>query len=119
MSDNQICQKFTIDAQRVALVASKMESEETFIRLSETFKALSDPARLKIIYALASAELCVCEITALLNLTQSAVSHQLRILRNMRLVKYRKQGRSIFYSLDDEHIERLFLDGLEHVNEER
>jgi DNA-binding transcriptional ArsR family regulator len=85
--------------------------------LAETFKALGDTTRIKILYALSIEELCVCDLTSLLSASQSAVSHQLRILRNMRLVKYRKQGRSVYYSLDDNHIKTLFAEGLKHVEE--
>ncbi|AZR72634.1 hypothetical protein BBF96_04060 [Anoxybacter fermentans] len=89
--------------------------EETYQHLAEIFKTLSDPTRIKIIHALSQTELCVCDLAELLNMSQSAVSHQLRILRNHRLVKYRKEGRTVFYSLDDEHILLLFNQGLCHV----
>jgi len=86
-------------------------------RLAETFKVLGDTTRSKIIFALSLEELCVCDIANLLGATKSAVSHQLRILRNMKLVKYRKDGKLAFYSLDDEHIRNLFDEGLRHVEE--
>ena len=94
-----------------------MKSETTIERLSETFKALSDKTRVKLLFALSIQELCVCEIADLLETTKSAISHQLRILRNMRLVKYRKDGKMAFYSLDDKHITNLFAEGLKHVEE--
>lgn len=84
-------------------------------RLAETFKALSDPSRVRIISALSQAELCVHDLAAALGMSQSAVSHQLRSLREMRLVRYRKQGRHVYYQLDDDHIRDLFQRGLEHV----
>ncbi len=90
-------------------------SEETYHHLAEIFKTLGDSTRIKIIHALAQSELCVCDLTELLGMTQSAVSHQLRVLRNSRLVKYRKEGRTVFYSLDDDHILLLFQQGLDHV----
>ena len=96
----------------------KLESplgEEKYQKLAETFKNLGDPTRVKIIHALAQTELCVCDLAKLLMMTQSAISHQLRILRNNRLVKYRKEGRAVFYSLDDDHILFLFKQGLAHV----
>jgi DNA-binding transcriptional ArsR family regulator len=86
-------------------------------KLSETFKALSDPTRIKIIYALSKKRLCVCDLSAALNMSQSAISHQLRTLRNLKLVKYDKIGKSVYYSLDDEHILHMFNKCLEHVNE--
>ena len=83
--------------------------------LSRTFQALADPTRVRIISALSHTELCVYDLAALLDITHSAVSHQLRILRDLRLVRSRKQGRLVYYALDDEHIHDLFHRGLEHV----
>jgi DNA-binding transcriptional ArsR family regulator len=84
-------------------------------RLAEVFKALSAPSRVRIISALAHTELCVYDLAATLGMSQSAVSHQLRSLRDMRLVRYRKKGRHVYYQLDDEHIHDLFHRGLEHI----
>jgi DNA-binding transcriptional ArsR family regulator len=84
-------------------------------RLAELFKALSDPNRVRIISALSQAELCVHDLTRILGMSQSAVSHQLRSLREMRLVRRRREGRHIFYQLDDEHIRDLFQRSLEHI----
>jgi DNA-binding transcriptional ArsR family regulator len=85
--------------------------------LAETFKILGDATRVRILDALSCSELCVCDIARLLNLSDSAVSHQLRLLRGMRLVRPRRAGRQVFYALDDEHIVRLFREGLRHVEE--
>ena len=85
--------------------------------LAGTFKVLGDPTRVRILDALSRSELCVCDMARLLGLSESAVSHQLRLLRSMRLVRSRREGRMIFYSLDDQHIVRLFEQGLEHVQE--
>jgi DNA-binding transcriptional ArsR family regulator len=85
--------------------------------LAETFRVLGDVTRVRILDAISRSELRVGEIVTLLGLTESAVSHQLRLLRNMRLVRPRRQGKSIYYSLDDQHIVRLFEQGLEHVQE--
>lgn len=90
-------------------------SDETYQHLAEIFKTLGDPTRMRIIHALAQTELCVCDLAELLQMSQSAVSHQLRVLRNNRLVKYRKEGRAVFYSLDDDHILLLFNQGLNHI----
>ncbi len=94
-----------------------IDRTDTVLQLAETFKVLSDPTRLKILFALSKAELCVCDISCLLGASESAVSHQLRILRAQRLVKYRREGKMAFYSLDDSHIESLFKAGLDHVEE--
>ena len=112
-----ICEITWIDKQKISNVKKKMKSETTIERLSETFKALSDKTRVKLLFALSIQELCVCEIVNLLETTKSAISHQLRILRNMRLVKYRKDGKMAFYSLDDNHITNLFAEGLKHIEE--
>ena len=85
--------------------------------LAETFKVLGDATRVRMLDALSRSELCVCDIARLLGLSESAVSHQLRLLRGMRLVRPRREGRRIFYTLDDQHIVRLFEQGLEHVEE--
>lgn len=94
-----------------------IRDEETVLRLSETFKVLSDPTRLKIVLALAKEELCVYDIAELLGVTESAVSHQLRMLKTLRLVKIRKDGKMVFYSLDDEHIEDLIRVATRHIAE--
>ena len=94
-----------------------MPDNGNLTRLSETFKVLSHPTRLKIIHALSEAELCVCDLAALLGSTESAVSHQLRLLRGMRLVKYRREGKLAYYALDDQHVHQLFAAGMEHMEE--
>ena len=86
-------------------------------RLAETFRALGDPTRVRILDALSRTELCVCDLADRLGLSESAVSHQLRLLRSLRLVRSRRAGRLVFYTLDDDHITRLFAQGLEHVRE--
>jgi DNA-binding transcriptional ArsR family regulator len=90
---------------------------ELVASLADTFKVLGDPTRIRILDALSRAELCVSDIADLLDLTESAVSHQLRVLRTTRLVRQRRAGQLIFYTLDDQHIVRLFAQGLEHVQE--
>jgi ArsR family transcriptional regulator len=85
--------------------------------LAETFKVLGDVTRVRIIDAIAGSELCVCDLAGRVGLSESAVSHQLRLLRGMRLVRQRRQGRQVFYTLDDQHIVGLFEQGLEHVQE--
>lgn len=101
----------------IEYVRERLPKEETLYDLAELFKVFGDTTRIKIICALYERELCVCDIATLLNMTQSAVSHQLRTLKAARLVKFRREGKSVFYSLDDEHIMRIFNEGLNHVNE--
>jgi ArsR family transcriptional regulator, lead/cadmium/zinc/bismuth-responsive transcriptional repressor len=105
------------EADKVACanVAVAMLDEETAGVLAETFKVLADPTRVRIISALAEGPLCVHELAAALDVTHSAVSHQLAMLREMRLVVHEKEGRHVIYALDDEHIRDLFQQGLEHI----
>lgn len=114
---NDTCKTLCINKKKVSYVKKKMKSEATMQRVSETFKVLGDQTRSKIVFALLLEELCVCDLANLLGATSSAVSHQLRVLRNMRFVKYRKNGKITFYSLDDEHIKNLFEEGIKHVEE--
>ena len=109
------CEEFKADSDNIRKAKDFMLAEEEIIMLSEVFKTLGDPTRLKIIFTLSKCDMCVCDIAEVLNMTQSAISHQLRILRNQRLVKFRKEGKSSIYSLDDEHVLQLFSQGLEHV----
>jgi DNA-binding transcriptional ArsR family regulator len=94
-----------------------LASEETILGLTETFKILSDPTRLQIVLAASKQELCVIDIAELLGITESAVSHQLRLLKTLRLVKQRKEGKLVFYTLDDEHIEDLIRVAARHISE--
>jgi DNA-binding transcriptional ArsR family regulator len=98
-------------------VRDRLLDDESAASLAETFKLLGDPTRVRILDALSRAEVAVCDLADALALTQSAVSHQLRLLRSMRLVRARRDGRHIFYALDDDHILKLFKQGLEHVQE--
>lgn len=99
-------------------VRSKLIPETTAAQLADLFKALGDPTRVKMIHALLQSELCVHDLTQVLAMGQSAVSHQLRLLRNMRIVKRRKVGKTVFYSLDDDHVEQIFLLTLQHLKHE-
>lgn len=100
-------------------IKNEIPKDEEVLQISDIFKALSDSSRLKIILALLSQELCVCDIVDIVNMSQSAVSHQLRTLRNSKLVKFRRDGKMIFYSIDDHHVENLIKQTLEHIREER
>lgn len=96
-------------------ILSQMPSDPELERLSEVFKIFSDNSRLRIIAALLEKELCVYDLTQALGMTQSAVSHQLRLLRTSRLVKNRREGKSVFYSLDDDHVATILAQGMEHI----
>ena len=113
------CEVECVDPDRVRNVIERLPPEGTFHALAETFRVLSDPGRVRLISALLEAgELCVCDLAAVTGLSQTACSHNLRLLRSSRLVRYRKQSRNVYYSLDDAHI-RLLLDvGLQHVTHE-
>ncbi|NLK73030.1 MAG: helix-turn-helix transcriptional regulator [Clostridiales bacterium] len=115
--DSDRCDCNVIHEDVVLNVKAKMPEEEKLYDLAELFKVFGDTTRVKILYALFSSEMCVCDIAALLNMTQSAVSHQLRILKQSRLVKNRRDGKVIYYSLDDNHIQQIFNQGLDHINE--
>lgn len=105
-----------INAGKVGDAHSHLIDGPTAARVAQLFKALSDPSRVRIISALIRTELCVHDLAAMLGMSQSAVSHQLRSLREMYIVRYRKQGRRVYYQLDDVHIFELFQGGLEHVS---
>jgi len=115
--DDGTCEAELFNDVKIALAKQAMEPDGVLVHLAETFRALADPTRVKIVSALARQELCVCDLTKLLGVTQSAVSHQLRLLRNLRLVKYRREGKSAYYSLDDHHIETLLAEGIKHAKE--
>ncbi len=112
---DDVCAVLYVDESRVKAVEAQMPADETIQEVTAIFKVLSDPTRAKIVFALSRAELCVCDVAALLGLSVSAVSHQLRLLRSLRLVKYRKEGRWVYYFLDDDHTARLLQEVLEHV----
>ena len=116
--DNRaICEVLCINERKVASARRAMKPDATLFKLAATFKVLGDPTRTKIISALLQEELCVCDLASLIGISQSAISHQLRVLRNMNLVKYRKDGRIAYYSLDDDHISAILTAGLKHVEE--
>ena len=94
-----------------------MPQEETLFDLTELFKVFGDSTRIKILYVLFEAEMCVCDIAQLLGMTQSAISHQLQVLKKSKLVKYRRDGKTVFYSLADDHVRSILDQGMEHVAE--
>ncbi|MBZ4646992.1 MAG: ArsR family transcriptional regulator, lead/cadmium/zinc/bismuth-responsive transcriptional [Petroclostridium sp.] len=115
--DIENCDCNVIHQDVVNAVKEKMPDEENLYDLAELFKVFGDTTRIKILYALFTSEMCVCDIAAVLGMTQSAISHQLRVLKHARLVKYRKEGKVVYYSLDDDHIKQIFDQGLNHINE--
>src|SRR5215204_1644120 len=115
--DTDVCDLIQIDLSRVKKIRQALVSPDAVQGLADTFSALGDPTRVRILDALSHGELCVCDLAAVLKLSQSGVSHQLRLLRGMRLVKPRRDGRIVFYALDDQHIMSLFRQTLQHVEE--
>lgn len=111
------CKQVIIHDEIVKRVHDNMPEEDNLYDLAELFKVFGDSTRIKIIWALFESEMCVCDIAYLLNMTQSAISHQLRVLKSSRLVRYRKSGKSVYYSLDDSHIKQIFEIGMKHIME--
>ncbi|MGB3368162.1 MAG: metalloregulator ArsR/SmtB family transcription factor [Acidaminobacteraceae bacterium] len=112
------CNCNVIHEDKVKEVQASMEKEEVIMDLADFFKVLGDSTRMKIISILFENELCVCDIAYILKMTQSAISHQLRVLKSARLVKYRKEGKVVFYSLDDDHVKDIFDLGMIHLKHE-
>ena len=113
-----VCQVSVIHEDVLARVRAKMPDETPVYEVSELFKVFGDSTRARIICALNVEEMCVCDLAALLGMSQSAISHQLRLLKVSRIVKSRKQGRVVYYSLDDAHIGQIFAMAFDHVMEE-
>ena len=116
-NDIQTCRIHCVHSDIVDSVREKMGPKEDLHGLTDLFKALSDYTRVHILNALSVSEMCVCDLAELLSMTPSAVSHQLRVLRAAKIVKFRKQGKMVFYSLDDDHVRRLLKEGLTHIGE--
>jgi ArsR family transcriptional regulator len=112
-----LCEIVHLHPARVAELRAALIEKDDVTDLAETFRALGDPTRVRMLDALSHGELCVCDLAALVGMSESAVSHQLRLLRNLRLVRPRRDGRMVFYALDDRHIITLFRQGLRHVQE--
>lgn len=112
---DDICQEYSIHTRQVRLARAALAAEDQVQRLADVFKALGDPTRVRIIQALAVGELCVCDLAEVLGMTQSAVSHQLRVLRGLAIVRNRRDGKEVFYSLDDEHVMHLLAQAWDHV----
>ena len=118
MSKNEfVCDCNVIHGDVVNKTKNNMPEEYTFSKLAEFFKIVGDITRVKILFALDQNEMCVCDIAQLLNMSQSAISHQLRVLKQAQLVKYRREGKTVFYSLADAHVNTILNQGLEHIEE--
>lgn len=116
--DNKVvecCEMSVIHEDIIKIVAEQIPDEDLLYELADLFKVFGDSTRVRILHVLSVSEMCVCDIAAVLDMTQSAISHQLRILKNARLVKNRKEGKVVYYSLDDEHVKHIFDQGMEHI----
>ena len=111
------CEITQVHQGAVDQVRQVLPPDEVLSDLADLFKIFGDSTRIKILYALLRSELCVCDIARVLNLTQSAVSHQLRILKGGKLVKYRREGKTVFYSLADDHVRSIINQGMDHISE--
>ncbi|HEC82669.1 MAG TPA: ArsR family transcriptional regulator [Thermoplasmatales archaeon] len=117
MNKEDVCEIKYVNEKAVQKVKSKMLDDEIILKIANTSKILGDPTRVKILFALSQKELCVCDLAYLLGMTHSAISHQLRLLRSNNLVKFRKEGKIVYYSLADEHVVKLIEMGVEHAKE--
>lgn len=111
------CEYMHLHQDVIDRVMNELPEEEILYDLAELFKIFGDTTRIKILYVLFEAEMCVCDIAQLLNMTQSAISHQLRLLKQSKLVKYRREGKTVFYSLADDHVRTIIGQGMDHVAE--
>lgn len=111
------CEYLSVHLEVVDQVMEAMPPEEELFDLAELFKVFGDSTRIRILYVLFEAEMCVCDLAQLLGMTQSAISHQLQVLKKSKLVKYRREGKTVFYSLSDGHVRVILGQGMEHVTE--
>lgn len=115
--DEGACEFMHVHEEIVEKVEKAMPDEQQLLDLSEFFKVFGDSTRIKILYVLSQSEMCVCDIATLLQMGQSAISHQLRVLKQMRLVTFRREGKTVFYKLADSHIQTILAQGMEHISE--
>ena len=113
----ECCSENQVHPDLLKIVNDTMPEETELYDLAELFKVFGDSTRIKILYVLFQSEMCVCDIAQLLNMSQSAISHQLRVLKQAQLVKYRREGKTVFYSLADAHVNTILNQGLEHIEE--
>ena len=114
----ECCESFELHENLLKIVRETMPEETELYDLAELFKVFGDSTRIRILFVLFEAEVCVCDLASALNMTQSAISHQLRILKQNKLVKSRREGKSVFYSLADDHVRTIINQGREHIEEE-
>ena len=112
-----VCEQNEVHEELLRIVDEKMPDEETLFDLAELFKIFGDTTRIRILFVLFEAEVCVCDLAKALNMTTSAISHQLNILKRNKLVKSRREGKSVYYSLADDHVRTIVSQGLDHINE--
>ena len=113
-----ICDSVEIHSELIKMVTEKLPDEEKLYDLAELFKVFGDSTRIRILFVLFESEVCVCDLAQALGMTQSAISHQLKILKSSKLVKSRREGKSVFYSLADGHVRTIISQGMEHVEED-
>ena len=117
VNDVECCETFQTHEELLKIVNAEMPEEDKLYDLAELFKVFGDSTRIRILYVLFEAEVCVCDLAEVLNMTQSAISHQLKILKQSKLVKSRREGKSVFYSLADGHVRTIIAQGREHIEE--
>ena len=117
IDDVPCCEAYEVHEDKIRAANEQMPDEDELYDLAELFKVFGDSTRIRILFVLFQSEMCVCDLAQSLNMNQSAISHQLRILKQMRLVKFRRDGRSVLYSLADSHIETILAQGMEHIGE--
>lgn len=117
MKEIECCESTCVHEERLARVNAGMPKEEKLYDLAELFKVFGDTTRIRILFVLFEEEVCVCDLAQALNMTQSAISHQLRILKQFKLVSCRREGKSVFYSLADDHVRAIIDQGIEHIDE--
>ena len=117
-NDVEICESCEVHQNLLKIVNETIPAETALYDLAELFKIFGDSTRIRILYVLFEAEVCVCDLAEALNMTQSAISHQLRILKQNKLVKSRREGKSVFYSLADDHVRTIIDQGREHIEED-
>lgn len=113
----ELCEQEEVHEEVLSVIKSKLPKEEDMYELAELFKVFGDSTRIRILFVLFEAEVCVCDLAATLNMTSSAVSHQLNILKRCKLIKSRREGKSVFYSLADNHVRTIISQGLDHIEE--
>jgi len=111
------CDEFCTHGEIISRVQPEMPDEEKLYDLAELFKMFGDSTRIRILYVLFESEMCVCDIAEVLKMTQSAISHQLRLLKQAKLVKNRREGKTVYYSLADDHVRSIIDQGMEHIEE--